>query len=165
MNIQEALAAVRDNPNSEGSSLPWSAILDQVQCLEGWTANAYSKDNAACIAARVNSAPVLAAEVERLQGLLDSTGVDQIDGGWKTMVGNSIGLGATPRDAIEAVIDAEVHRRLAAARVAVEALHERECYPSCRAVTHGHSCTCGAVSHNDDITEARRAVGLEESNG
>jgi hypothetical protein len=71
------------------------------------------------IVAAVNSAPVLAAEVERLQGLL------------------------------------------AAARVAVEALHERECYPSCRSVTHGHSCTCGAVSCNDDITELRRAVGLE----
>lgn len=116
--VRLALAAVRDNPLPTDSTSPWSANAYL------WSGEKRVPMNSlhvrAHIAAAVNAAPVLAAEVERLQGLL------------------------------------------AAARVAVEKMHERECYPSCRSVTHGHSCTCGAVSHNDDITEARRALASEE---
>ena len=123
MNIQEALAAVRANPPHSASPLPWANDDEgALYCRSGYQLGR-AKGHARHIRAAVNAAPVLAAEVERLQGLL------------------------------------------AAARVAVERLHERECYPTCRSVTHGHSCTCGAVSHNDDITKARRAVGLEGSHG
>jgi hypothetical protein len=74
---------------------------------------------------------------------LDATGVQQIDGGWKIMVGNSIGLGATPGDAIEAVIDAEAHRRTAESREEANfyrELHNKTC-PTVDKFVYG-SCNC-----------------------
>ena len=71
MNVQEALAAVRDNPNDDESPLPWRADDTFVFAADGTAAAHWVKHSRARhIAAAVNAAPVLAAEVERLQGLL-----------------------------------------------------------------------------------------------
>ena len=70
MNIQEALAAVRANPPHEESPLPWANDDEgALYCRSGYQLGR-AKGHARHIRAAVNAAPVLAAEVERLQGLL-----------------------------------------------------------------------------------------------
>ena len=70
MNIQEALAAVRANPPHSASPLPWANDDEgALYCRSGYQLGR-AKGHARHIRAAVNAAPVLAAEVERLQGLL-----------------------------------------------------------------------------------------------
>lgn len=162
--ISKVLAAVRDNPP------PFALPLlptgrSSVSSTDGSACGSFSDvDVRDCAMASVNSAPILAAEVERLQGLLSSAGVDQIDGGWKAKVGNSIGLGSTPRDAIEAVIDAEAHRRLAAARVAVEKVGMLEARYTDPNDLYAFTLKCAQELRTTKL-ELRRSVGLEESHG
>ena len=69
MNVQEALAALKANPPDEFSPFPWrtqphqNKVIDAAAAL---VADTLSNDDAACIAAAVNAAPVLVAEVEKL---------------------------------------------------------------------------------------------------
>lgn len=185
--ISKALAALKANQAPFALPVMSFGRADLADAGEAFVTACNGVEVQRHIVAAVNSAPVLAAEVERLlphagecaaladlhilcadagiapghivdrvRGLLASTGVDQIDGGWKTMVGNSIGLGSTPRDAIEAVIDAEVHRRLTAARVAVEAL------PTYREDHIRMQLDIDDIIEiNAAVKSVRRAVGLE----
>ena len=74
--ISKALAAVRDNPPNPLYPLPWCGNGTYVEdALADTVASCDGEELSACIAARVNSAPVLAAEVERLTALLAATRV------------------------------------------------------------------------------------------
>ena len=68
--VRLALAAVRDNPPHEESPLPWAGEGPRVIGHNGIAVCYADEKDAAHIAAAVNSAPVLAAEVERLTALL-----------------------------------------------------------------------------------------------
>ena len=72
MTVQEALALLRANPRDDGSPLPWHAVKATVLDAAGDAlADCESPLDAASIAAAVNAAPVLVAEVERLTALLE----------------------------------------------------------------------------------------------
>lgn len=66
--VRLALAAVRDNPAL--SPLPWRDKSGAIWGANGLLADGLYADDAGHICAAVNAAPILAAEVERLQGLL-----------------------------------------------------------------------------------------------
>jgi hypothetical protein len=74
MKVQEALAAVRDNQPHRLTPLPWSQEDPPGERVvagdRSFAADCSTDEDAAHIAAAVNAAPVLAVEVERLQGLL-----------------------------------------------------------------------------------------------
>ena len=144
MNIQEALAAVRANPPHSASPLPWANDDEgALYCRSGYQLGR-AKGHARHIRAAVNAAPVLAAEVERLQGEVEA----------ERQAGITLG------SALFEKLDF-LQGQLAAYRLAVEALpelHPERC-------ANGHQCHCGAVKANKARTEARRAVGLEGSHG
>lgn len=157
--ISKALAAVRANPPHVGSPLPWhnDNKLGALYCHSGFEVcggRRVCKEDRAHIAAAVNSAPVWAAEVERLQGLLANAEASAHD--WMT---RSVELGyPTAEDVYKA--------RLAAARVAVAEwpvpIHTDRCagWNDQDGDFAGCNCDCAAV--DAARTEARRAVGLEE---
>jgi hypothetical protein len=74
--VQEALAALKANPPHDNNPLPWHFAetddqgCDVISAFDVHVASECYYKSAAHIAAAVNAAPVLAAEVERLQGLL-----------------------------------------------------------------------------------------------
>jgi len=77
MNAQEALSLLRDNPPHEESPLPWYNDRDgELYCRTGYEVcgrKGHAKDKRH-IAAAVNAAPALAAEVERLTAQLAAAG-------------------------------------------------------------------------------------------
>jgi hypothetical protein len=68
--VRLALAAVKANPAHPQNTLPWDDCNGEVRASDGVAVCDASFRDAAHIAAAVNAAPVLAAEVERLTALL-----------------------------------------------------------------------------------------------
>lgn len=73
MNIDEAIAAVKANPPL--SPLPWRDKSGAIWGANGLLADGLYADDAKCARARVNAAPVLVAEVERLQAVVEAARV------------------------------------------------------------------------------------------
>lgn len=74
--VQKAIAAVKANPPDDGSEMPWKARKANVYDSNGEdVADCDSPQDAAHIAAAVNAAPVLIAEVERLRAVVDAARV------------------------------------------------------------------------------------------
>ena len=146
--VSKALAALKANPPSIYTPAPWwvkNPVCERVYASNHtFAADCSTDEDAAHIAAAVNAAPVLAAEVERLQGEVEA----------ERQAGITLG------SALFEKLDF-LQGQLAAYRLAVEALpelHPERC-------ANGHQCHCGAVKANKARTEARRAVGLEGSHG
>lgn len=137
--IAKALAALKANPPSPDSPLPWRIDEDDDELLRSSdpdalrVADVLRPLDARCIAARVTYAPILAAEVERLQGLVATGDRLRAEDAMDT-------LKAQARVA-------ELEARLAAARVAVGMVYAPARGP-------------GTIAY-DRWLEARRAVGLE----
>ena len=75
MNVNEAIAAVKSNPPSKITRTPWGLVHCIVVDADGLTVCEASFSDAAHIAAAVNAAPVLIAEVERLQTVVEAARV------------------------------------------------------------------------------------------
>lgn len=153
--VRLALAALKANPPHEQSPLPWYGCQFTGVLRDGDSnelADSLTVNDSLHIAAAVNAAPVLVAEVERLQCTLVAQAkraglpVDQL----------------RHDDLAEHLADriAELEAQCAAARVAVEKIggfyHRRAC-----ATEVFLPCNCGAAASNAARTEARRALGLE----
>lgn len=146
--VRLAIAAVKANPRHELYPLPWGRRGISLVSGDGYIVGG----DLLHIAAAVNAAPVLVAEVERLQCTLVAQAkraglpVDQL----------------RHDDLAEHLADriAELEAQFAAARVAVEKIggfyHRRAC-----ATEVFLPCNCGADASNDARIEARRALGLE----
>lgn len=153
MNVEEAIAAVKANPPHPESPLPWRVNGKFLEDSNGdYFGGLGYREDAAHIAAAVNAAPVLIAEVERLQCTLVAQAkraglpVDQL----------------RHDDLAEHLADriAELEAQLEAARVALgPTVHEAWC----DALAY-RSCDCGASErHLEAIDKARRVLGLEVS--
>lgn len=76
MNVNEAIAAVKANQPHEDSPLPWSISCKFLEDANGGDVAGFGYDtDIECAHARIAAAPVLVAEVERLQAALDAARV------------------------------------------------------------------------------------------
>ena len=153
--VQKAIAAVKANPPHPDSPLPWRVNGKFIEDSKREDVGGIGyRDDAAHIAAAVNAAPVLLAEVERLQCTLvaqakrASLPVDQL----------------RHDDLAEHLADriAELEAQLEAARVAlIPVAHAAWCD-----ALAFRSCDCDAQqNHVEAVAKARRALGLEVEDG
>lgn len=80
MNVNEAIAAVKSNQPHDESPLPWRAapavhLCNVLSANDEAVATQFWYSDAAHIAAAVNAAPLLVAEVERLQAVVEAARV------------------------------------------------------------------------------------------
>ena len=79
MNVNEAIAAVKANPPNPESPLPWrrkdGGIGEVLAADDSLVCEMAVDEDAAHIAAAVNAAPVIIAEVERLRAQLEAARV------------------------------------------------------------------------------------------
>ena len=177
--VRLALAALKANPPSPDSPLPWKGEGPRVIGHNGITVCYADDKDAAHIAAAVNSAPILAAEVKRLQELLPHAGECAALADLHILCADA---GIAPGHIVERVRQLVTER--AKARVAVEKSRMFvECFivPSdglydaistfkveIPADGYERQWACDAapaVLAEIDGVLARRAVGLEESHG
>lgn len=76
MNVNEAIAAVKANPPDDESPLPWSISCKFLEDANGGDVAGFGYDtDIECAHARIAAAPLLVAEVERLQAVVEAARV------------------------------------------------------------------------------------------
>lgn len=154
--VRLAIAAVKANPPSPDSPTPWKAQPrrhEVIGAVAAPVADTLNSADAAHIAAAVNAAPLLIAEVERLQGLLPHAAECAALADLHILCADA---GIAPGHIVERV--RVLVERLAAARVAVGKMrtgHRHDC--ACCQPFLDRGCDCG----EELIATARLALGLE----
>lgn len=171
MNIDEAIAAVKANPPL--SPLPWRDKSGAIWGANGLLADGLYADDAKCARARVNAAPVLIAEVERLIAAVATAERLREEDRMKLIRCKSAmrewQVASEFADDRAVKANKEVARLQAvveAARVAVEKWavpsHSGFCDHSCGdGCTNHQPCNCDHAAKVAARTEALRALGLE----